>query len=248
MSINEQMIKLIKKYQSNKPAGTPARCVHYPTCSNYGIECYKKFNFFKATFLTSKRILLCTPLNRKFYDPVPLTKQEKKIEKELNQEAIKIKEILLEHYNKYPKMVLQDFIKLIYQNSFGPRHLSAPDIETIEKYLVTEMEIVSGDEYIENIGNGYVRVYLGTNTDIEKIKKEFYNETKIETMSEENIRLFYRKINILAELIKKDIILLPKKESLNEIREYLSNGITAVRHSSIYNNEYHPHYRVLKKH
>jgi hypothetical protein len=110
------------------------------------------------------------------------------------------------------------------------------------------MEIVSGDEYIENIGNGYVRVYLGTNTDIEKIKKEFYNETKIETMSEENIRLFYRKINILAELIKQDIILLPKKESLNEIREYLSNGINAVRHSSIYNNEYHPHYRVLKKH
>ena len=50
MSINESLIKLIKKYQNNKPPGTPARCVHYPTCSNYSIECYEKFNFFKATF------------------------------------------------------------------------------------------------------------------------------------------------------------------------------------------------------
>ena len=37
MSINESLIKLIKKYQNNKPAGTPARCVHYPTCSSYSI-------------------------------------------------------------------------------------------------------------------------------------------------------------------------------------------------------------------
>ena len=81
MSINDSLIKLIKKYQDNKPAGTPARCVHYPSCSNYSIECYKKFNFFKASFLTVKRILFCTPLNKKFYDPVPLSKEEKLIEK-----------------------------------------------------------------------------------------------------------------------------------------------------------------------
>ena len=53
MSINDSLIKLIKKYQDNKPAGTPARCVHYPSCSNYSIECYKKFNFFKSIPLVS---------------------------------------------------------------------------------------------------------------------------------------------------------------------------------------------------
>ena len=143
MSINESLIKLIKKYQNNKKPCTPARCVHYPSCSNYSIECYEKFNFFKATLLTIKRILFCTPLNMKFYDPVPLTKEEKKYEKELVKEASLIENILLEHYNKYPKMELVDFIKLIYQNSFGPRHMHKPTKETVTKYITEEMNYVT---------------------------------------------------------------------------------------------------------
>lgn len=248
MSINERIIKLIKKYQNNKPAGTPARCVHYPTCSNYGIECYEKFNFFKASFLTAKRILFCTPLNRKFYDPVPFTKEEKKINKELDQEANKIKDILVYHYEMYPKMTTVDFIKLIYQCTFGPRHLNSPSIEMVEKYLKNEMLEVTSIERIEDIGNNYIRLYLGTNTNIEQLKNNFYNETLVETMNEQNIRLFYRRINVLVKLIKKQVIKLNKKESLDYIKNYLSEGINPVRHSTIYNNEYHPHYRVLKKH
>lgn len=77
MKINEQMIKLIKKYQENKEIIGSGRCKHYPTCSNYAIECYQKFGFFKATFLTIWRILRCNPWTKKVYDPVPLTKEEK---------------------------------------------------------------------------------------------------------------------------------------------------------------------------
>ena len=174
MSINESLIKLIKKYQNNKPAGTPARCVHYPTCSNYSIECYEKFNFFKATFLTIKRILFCTPLNRKFYDPVPYTKEEKKINKELDKLAESVEDILLEHYKRYPQMELNDFIKLIYQNSFGPRHMHNPTKEDVIRYLNKEMELITNEnEIIEDIGNGYVRVYLSKKTNMEKISNNF---------------------------------------------------------------------------
>ena len=248
MSINESLIKLIKKYQNNKPAGTPARCVHYPTCSNYSIECYEKFNFFKATFLTIKRILFCTPLNRKFYDPVPYTKEEKKINKELDKLAEGIKEILLIHYNKYPQMEITDFIKLIYQNSFGPRHMHNPTKEAVLKYLTEEMKVVISDkELTEDIGNGYVRVYLSKETDIEKISNNFLNSMNEDTYTETNIRIFYRKINVLIKLIKKGSIKLPEKESINLVNEYLSNGINPVRHTKIYNELYKPHYRVIRK-
>ena len=248
MSINESLIKLIKKYQNNKPPGTPARCVHYPTCSNYSIECYKKFNFFKATFLTIKRILFCTPLNRKFYDPVPYTKEEKKINKELDKLAEGIEDILLEHYQKYPQMELNDFIKLIYQNSFGPRHMHNPSKEDVLKYLDEEIKVVTNEtEIIEDIGNGYVRVYLSKETNIEKMSNDFLNSMIEDTYTETNIRVFYRKLNILIKLIKKGSIKLPKKESINLVNEYLSNGINPVRHTKIYNELYKPHYRVIRK-
>ena len=162
--------------------------------------------------------------------------------------AILIEPILLEHYVKYPKMELVDFIKLIYQNSFGPRHMHTPTKEMVTKYINDEMNSVTRDEeFVEEIGNGYVRVYLSKNTNTEKLIDSFLGSMNIDTYTEQNIRIFYRKINVLINLIKKGRINLPKKESIDYIKEYLSNGINPVRHSKIYNELYKPHYRVIKK-
>ena len=45
-------------------------CRFYPTCSQYSIEAYKKYGFFKGTFLTIHRILRCNPFNKGGYDPL----------------------------------------------------------------------------------------------------------------------------------------------------------------------------------
>lgn len=98
MANNKLPIKLIKKYQSNT-SRTP-KCRHYPSCSNYSLECYQKFNFFKATFLTIYRILRCNPLSKNIYDPVPFSKQEKK-DYNLKLEAVSyIDDNLISIYNK----------------------------------------------------------------------------------------------------------------------------------------------------
>jgi len=46
-------------------------CLFEPSCSEYGLECFKKFSFFKALYLTSYRIIRCNPFNKGGYDPVP---------------------------------------------------------------------------------------------------------------------------------------------------------------------------------
>ena len=80
---NKLAIKLIKKYQESKDFFGRGHCHFYPSCSNYAIECYQKFNFFKASFLTTKRLLRCNRFHKCGYDPVPLTKEEKlNLEKE----------------------------------------------------------------------------------------------------------------------------------------------------------------------
>ena len=64
------MIRLIKLYQSI-PFNCHGYCKFTPSCSNYAIEAYSKYNFIKGTILTIKRIIRCNPFNKGGYDPVP---------------------------------------------------------------------------------------------------------------------------------------------------------------------------------
>ncbi len=83
---NKLPLKLINWYQREISPNTAPKCRFIPTCSEYAKECYQKFNFAKASFLTTKRLLRCNPLFKGGYDPVPLTKEEKqKLEKENNE-------------------------------------------------------------------------------------------------------------------------------------------------------------------
>lgn len=64
-----RLIRIYQKYISPiKPYG---HCKYYPTCSNYAIEAYQKYGFFKGTILTVWRILRCNPFSKGGYDPVP---------------------------------------------------------------------------------------------------------------------------------------------------------------------------------
>jgi putative membrane protein insertion efficiency factor len=42
-----------------------ARCRYVPTCSEYGLEAYRKYGFARATLKTAWRLLRCNPLNRR---------------------------------------------------------------------------------------------------------------------------------------------------------------------------------------
>ena len=77
--MNKIAIKLIIFYKKHISPNTNPTCRYMPTCSQYGLECFMKFSFFKALFLTIKRILKCNPLFKGGYDPVPLSKVEKHI-------------------------------------------------------------------------------------------------------------------------------------------------------------------------
>ena len=82
---NKLPIKFITWYQDKISANTEPRCRYYPTCSNYAKECYQKFNFFKASFLTTKRLLTLNRFHKCGYDPVPVTKEEKlNLEKDIH--------------------------------------------------------------------------------------------------------------------------------------------------------------------
>jgi hypothetical protein len=71
-------IGLIKKYQQFLSPLLGNNCRFDPTCSNYGVNAIQIHGFVKGSWLTTKRILKCHPLNSGGYDPVPQSTKSKK--------------------------------------------------------------------------------------------------------------------------------------------------------------------------
>lgn len=75
--VRKTIINLIEAYQNDESKHTVKKCRFVPTCSEYAKECFKRFSFAKASYLSVKRIIKCNPLHKLDYDPVPEEKKYK---------------------------------------------------------------------------------------------------------------------------------------------------------------------------
>jgi putative membrane protein insertion efficiency factor len=64
-------IGLIKVYQLVISPLLGPSCRFTPTCSQYGLEAFKKYGPVKGLWLTVKRIARCNPWGGHGHDPVP---------------------------------------------------------------------------------------------------------------------------------------------------------------------------------
>ena len=64
-------IFLIKFYRKYISPYKPACCRFTPTCSQYALDAFEEWGFFRGAFLTLMRILRCHPFCRGGEDPVP---------------------------------------------------------------------------------------------------------------------------------------------------------------------------------
>ena len=63
-------ILLVRFYQLFISPLFPQSCRFVPTCSQYSIEAFTKYGFFKGLLLTIKRISKCHPFHKGGYDPL----------------------------------------------------------------------------------------------------------------------------------------------------------------------------------
>ncbi|HLQ72399.1 MAG TPA: membrane protein insertion efficiency factor YidD [Bacillota bacterium] len=68
-------IGLIKFYQKAISPLKPRTCRFYPTCSEYGLEAFKRFGAIKGAYLTIVRISKCHPFHHGGVDMVPENKR-----------------------------------------------------------------------------------------------------------------------------------------------------------------------------
>lgn len=65
------MTFIIRAYQYVISPYLAPGCRYSPTCSEYSIEAFQRFGFFRGLILSVRRILSCHPWHHGGHDPVP---------------------------------------------------------------------------------------------------------------------------------------------------------------------------------
>ena len=65
------VVMLIRGYQIFLSPLLGRNCRFYPTCSQYALEVFREWGFFRGAWLTARRILKCGPWHEGGYDPPP---------------------------------------------------------------------------------------------------------------------------------------------------------------------------------
>ena len=143
---NQLAIKLIKSYQKNKQIIGVGHCKFYPTCSEYALKTYEKFNFFFASILVGIRILRCNPLARRRPYPVKLTKKEKEDIKFINLLKKDFDNDFIDYVlsiNEIKDLNSNDFYNYLYDYYYLPKNPTSPvsiddDLVFGTRYLISK--------------------------------------------------------------------------------------------------------------
>ena len=158
----------------------------------------------------------------------------------------KTRELLVSHYNTYPKLEVADIFKFIFQSAFGCEHLVSSK-ERALNYIKEELKRVSADEAprVDKLDGDYSRVYLSCLNDEvtpEVMAKYFCLSAKIEPDGKEKL---LEKIAVARELILDGTIALSLSD-FDELHEkWREAGYPAIHHSEAFREAYHPAYRVI---
>lgn len=143
------------------------------------------------------------------------------------------------HLKKYPLMQIEDIIKLHLQGILGPTHL-IQDFDRLKKGLISEYESIKDSTYqyemYEEISDDYIRVNL----------KPYYEKYHSFDGLIEGFKLSLNTnvdINHYIEEIKK----LKNKDNEEFIDKYLESKNYIMSHSSVYKENYFPHYLIINK-
>lgn len=152
---------------------------------------------------------------------------------------------------RYPEATLQDIYKGSFQDYFGPAH-ALSNRESVERYILSEMEQVSSDAepILEPCGwrANYYRIDLAWiksgAIDIDTLVDAFMASAK--DIDASLLESWQREWSIIETVVKSIAPSLPNiDEDSAAIAAMLERGEYVVHHSDRFNAAYHPHYRII---
>lgn len=167
-----------------------------------------------------------------------------------------LKTVFLDHFRRHPEMTLQDFVKLLYQSTYGPRHFgTSPTLSEIQKGIedeLAEMPHHPDEPAFEEIGGDFVRVslqaILSGRIGAEALAEAFAASLPLSpAFDKASMKVFNDRFNLLLDLVAAGEIPFPVEVVDAFLADYCPKGIRPVSHSPKYKERYHPHYRVIHR-
>ncbi len=158
--------------------------------------------------------------------------------------------VLADHFARYPLMLPQDAVKLMYQAEFGPEHLIR-DAKKSLQMLEEEMASLppgADEKMYEPIGNGLCRWNLRPCL-TQGIPAEEINRLLIETAQSMHgdKRRFRESLRLLEEMAEGDETPFEAIELDIFLIQYRDKNCPSLHHSEAYRRAYLPAYRVVSQ-
>lgn len=156
------------------------------------------------------------------------------------------KENLIKHYEKYPKIEIEDIFKFIYQAAFGCEHMiSSLDVTTEKIKNEYSSDTNINDFCIEYLSDKYCRIplsYISSGLSYFTLGKLFYLSAKKESNGYKTLE---KMLQITTELVKVGVLPFSYDIFTQKIIKWKENGYCPLHHSDMFRSLYHPQYRVI---
>ena len=153
--------------------------------------------------------------------------------------------LLLEHYNKYPKLEVQDILKFIFQSACGCEHMVSDYQRALEYIRYEYADMLPQEPQIDALDGDYSRVHLaciGIYFTSEQLADMFIRSARPEPDAKAKIE---EKLSVARGLIESGQIKLDLNEFDAATEEWKNLGFPAIHHSDKFKAAYHPAYRVI---
>lgn len=158
------------------------------------------------------------------------------------------RELLILHYQTYPKLQIQDVFKFLYQSAFGCEHMIS-SVENVTNRISAEYDSICCDNCFEvqQLDGDYCRVslsYLNKGLSAHTFGKLFFLSAKKEEKGKDKL---VEKLEVAKELVSENLLPFSKNDFERAVEEWKIKGYPAVHHSDIFRETYQPSYRVIAK-
>jgi len=157
--------------------------------------------------------------------------------------------LLQKQLELYPCLQIQDMVKLLYQNEFGPGHMLYSEADSLLRLLAECLNLggCPQKDVFEDIGNGLCRLHLialkDTGISLTTVNR-FFVYTANSTAG--NIDNFEGKMAVFIRCCRDKFLPFSDSEAAAWIGAYRQQGYPAVSHSEVFRKTCSPAYRVVK--
>ena len=159
-------------------------------------------------------------------------------------------DLIKKHLESYPKMEIQDVMKLLYQSEFGGGHLISNEEMSLkriqEEYEHMNVEDMVCMSVIEPIGDKMCRIYLSAIAN--GMKPEVLNQIFVKSANHRtgSVTGLEEKLNQLMQACEQGKLPFEASSVKTVWDEWREEGYPAKSHSVTYREAYHPAYRVIE--